>query len=1446
MIDIYSKDGQLKCRVEPGSGSEQQKALQGDNILSLSFTLYEAILLDVNDYADFCGERYWITERYLPKQHSSVEWVYDVHLSGIESLIKRFLVLQNADNENEPVFALTAPAREHAAMIVDAINKGMETTKWKVGNVNATENLTIDYEGTYCNEGLEKVAKAAGTEYWFEGTTLNICKAETGAELELGYGRGLTSLERDVADNVKFYTRLFAIGSTRNIDPARYGHSRLQLPGGQKYVDKETEKYGIIHHYEKEAFKDIYPRRIGTVSAVSSEKKKGDDGKDFTIYFFKDDALAFDPNTYDLPGLVKHVVFQSGELDGRDFEVNYDSDKKTFEIITTWPYKDGTQLPGGLLVPKTGDKYILWNLRMPDEYYPAAERELLKAVEDFNKAHYIDRSVYKAPADHVWIEETGAELTIGRRVKLYSDKYFPETGYRSSRITKITRKVTLPSQAELEISDALSTGIMDKIEDSIGAVKSYVRQSAAALPDIIRTIDDTLPTDHNLFSARRVLQDFLSKHLPGTLKELITFLKGLKIGNSYGIDAFGNAVLQSAQDEGYLPGLGGRGYRIWTDDKGRGHAEVDYMTARTKFAVNVLEAAETRYYAGNWVESGAGGRIYKVVRYADNGHGAGWRAYMNADNGEMRLKNLFGLGDQVMCKTLDIMPGVYENVSNRYYFRLITKTGQELFEGKLYNYVDISDEDMVVLTLDGVTKNCKGYDPVQSGGNVTHGDEPRGGDYIVAIGNQIDEARQSAVIHYTIGDNTPATVEYAGIDNYDLESHIVNYKSPRETVYNSDRFRLISGGNKVSLKDYVEEKAQVSIDSYQLAPSSLVINTKKTPSWKCNVVHRTNDAVTYLSSPQTGKLQIRETLEYESGATVDRYQNVGFTEKIAELESKKVKRITLALQRKPTGTTVWKEIDACEITIVQDGVDGETGQGAYAMQLTPDRLVANTNGSGVVQASEYAKLKTIIEVRQGKDVLPPGDVHKVEVAPSKLYKTSGDMVAEADGLTVKVKSIATIASGNVSYTVPFCYADITITLKDGTKLQARLHVSVNVYASVAQLTVTQNAITQQVNSFQSTVDGLNTNYTALEERTSNLEVSASGISSKVATLEATTNTLTGEVDTVKGSITEIKQSANDIELSVRKVDKRVDTVNNAVDKILDDRIAAGILIDANGVVVTGDKVKIQHSDGTQVAVFVNGKLNANLIDAGKIFAGEIDAKDAIIKNLTVTTGSQIAGFVVEQTGFRSGLLGSLGGCAIGPYTTEFLYRNGTTKIGVTIGDAAQYAASGITNHYNEADYSQVGFDGRTYYPAMYLYSLDAANGSKERFPSIIVKNPEGLALLTDGDVKCRQVMAALVMNFKYMTGSVTLSKTDCRIHCYNSAPATVTLPTGCESGKRIEIRKCGPSDITVAYKSTPQILLGDRWDGDYRITDVIRNGACVIYVYDNSNGRDVWVANWMN
>ena len=796
IITIYDKSGKARAEISAGDSSTQQKGVQSDNVLSLSFTHYEHIPLDVNDYVDFEGERYWLTERYVPAQKSEGEWTYDVKLYGIESMIKRFLVLETTDGNAEPVFTLTATAREHVAMVVKCINNGMgHTTDWKVGRVDGQELIVIDYEGKYCDEALKEIAEkvGGGAEWWVEGQTVNICRCEHGEEIELGYGKGLTSLERETGNSSKFYTRLFAIGSSRNIDAEKYGHSRLMLPGGRQYVEVHTDEYGVYDHYEKDAFSGIYPRRTGEVSSVRSEEVKGDDGKTFTVYYFKDETLSFDPNEYELAGEKKRVSFADGELaglgesDDHYFEVNFDSKTREFEIITIWPYADNTQVPGGKLVPKAGDHYILWNVRMPEEYYRKAEEELMAAVEKYNAEHWQDISVYKAPTDHVWMEENNVVLHVGRRVRLVSKKYFADKGYRQSRVTKITRKVNLPSQMDLEISDALQTGALDKVNDSIGELKNYTKSriDGVELPDVIRSWEKTLPTDNNLFSARRSMQEFLSRKTDDIAQGLIRFMQGLKLSDGEkGIDADGNAVLGEAVlrrivSLGY-DGATQQGFGIVDRGDGKFRLDIHDLQVWGKAVFQELEVRKLSYAGGNVYLSGSGGRIFKAEElYDEAGKVRGWRCWLLADDGTTATQNMWRVGDQARCQTFGLAD---KQKPTRSWWRLVTavseenvaltdESGYELYDGKKFGWIEIAND------------NC------EPGSDV-----PMAGDTIVLDGNQNpnERDRQGVMILETTGPNTPRIVAYKGVVGYTHEGCEVFKLSPEGSRIVSTSFEWVS------------------------------------------------------------------------------------------------------------------------------------------------------------------------------------------------------------------------------------------------------------------------------------------------------------------------------------------------------------------------------------------------------------------------------------------------------------------------------------------------------------------------------------------------------------------------------------------------------------------------------------------------------------------------------
>lgn len=633
-LKIYDKRNRLRTTLVPDSSSTHHEEVGGDDYLSVSLDSQECVTLELNDWTVWEGRKFWCVETYTPKQTGRRKWTYSVKLYGAASLIKQALML---NTEDSPVFSYTATAREHVALVVKNLNRWMGgITDWKVGKVETTGNIVVDYsEGLYGNDALKKIADEAGTEWWIEGMTVNVCRCERGDEVTLGYGNGLLSIERDSADNVKFFTRLFPIGSSRNIDAEKYGSSRLLLPSRATYVERNTE-LGIVEHFEQTAFQEIYPRRTGKVSSVRKETKKGDDGKPFDIYYFTDGEMNFDPNEYEIGDLVKRVTFQTGQLAGLGndedgehyFEVNYNSETREFELITIWPYDDDTQVPGGVLEPKAEDTYILWNVRMPDEYYPIAEEEYATAVEKFMDEHCLDRSVYKCSTDYVALKKRGVVPCIGQRVRLESDRFFA-SGYRESRITVVDQKLERPTEADIEISDVLSQTTQSRMADEIENVRSEVKANTVELPDVIRSWDTTLPTDNNLFSARRSEQEFISKKRNDRAKKKITFEEGIGIGleENGRIDGKGNAdlltlvvreLLRSANYAG--SGMTGNGWQIGIDEDLLSHLIVDKITVRRVMNVFELLINKVRSVGGQICVSAANGKIKTVQEQGDYWH----------------------------------------------------------------------------------------------------------------------------------------------------------------------------------------------------------------------------------------------------------------------------------------------------------------------------------------------------------------------------------------------------------------------------------------------------------------------------------------------------------------------------------------------------------------------------------------------------------------------------------------------------------------------------------------------------------------------------------------------------------------------------------------------------------------------------------------------------------
>ncbi len=761
-IKIYGRDGSLRGTVAPDDNSTQQHGVQADNVLSLTFTHYGFLGFETGDYADFFGSRYWLMDVPAPEQVSDGEWKYSLRLYGIESLIKRFLVLETTDGDTEPVFTLTAPAREHVAMVVGCINAAMGGSDWKVGRVDGTGLITIDYRGMMCDAALAEIARKVGerAEWWAEGQTVNICRCEHGEAVRLGYRAGLKGIAPVKGDTSGFFTRLFPVGSTRNIDPSRYGHSRLMLPGGEKYVDTGTAVYGVYDHFEEDAFSGIYPRRTGCVSYVRSEERKDDSGNPYTVYYFKDEGMGFDPNAYELPGETKRVSFQDGDLEGLGtgddhyFEVDYNSKTGEFEIKNLWNGEQ--QQPGDGLVPHVGDHYILWNIRMPDEYYPMAEAELAEAVEQYIEDSWADVTVYKGTTDHVWLEEAGIDLAVGRRVRLESSRYFPGQGFRDSRITRMTRKVNNPYWIDLEISDAVQHGTLQRINDRITELDSYVRSGASGptLPDIIRTGDNTRPTDNNLFSALRVLRDFISKAKDDRTPYKVSSDKGFEAGN-------------------YLPGVSG-GF-LGMDAEGDSFAEVARLWVRVRAYFEELTVIKAGVLAGKqYITPGGGIKCTGVEETA-----SAWRCWFLSEQDGEKTETKIIAGDQAIAQVFNAKEGTANKVSNHRYWRLVTAVDNDALTddtGNHYGYIELSKTD------------CE-----------AGSDTPKAGDEICQFGSRDDRDRQSAMVFSTVDADAPSVKLYSGIDSFSLAGKaVVSFGRDPQTgqVY----FRLGASGARQYLE----------------------------------------------------------------------------------------------------------------------------------------------------------------------------------------------------------------------------------------------------------------------------------------------------------------------------------------------------------------------------------------------------------------------------------------------------------------------------------------------------------------------------------------------------------------------------------------------------------------------------------------------------------------------
>ncbi|WP_315345190.1 hypothetical protein [Segatella salivae] len=281
----------------------------------------------------------------------------------------------------------------------------------------------------------------------------------------------------------------------------------------------------------------------------------------------------------------------------------------------------------------------------------------------------------------------------------------------------------------------------------------------AALAEVAKTAK----ISENLTKDSPVNKRFISKLLPDTAQELITFLKGLKLGNDYSINELGEAVLKAITSANYNA-LEQTGFGITQTKDGKYQLNISDLNVWRKAVFNELEKRKLSYVGGNFVFSACGSKIKKVE---DKGNV--WRCYFYQDDGSTATTNLWEVDDQARCQLFNIKAGVYQGVANRNYWRRVMAKGDD--------YIDLSKTD------------CE-----------QGSDAPLEGDTLVQFGNRTKTDRQNIIEILTTGDEAPAIVWYSGVNSYSLEGKSTSVISPKKVEFDTNLFRLITrSGARVPL-----------------------------------------------------------------------------------------------------------------------------------------------------------------------------------------------------------------------------------------------------------------------------------------------------------------------------------------------------------------------------------------------------------------------------------------------------------------------------------------------------------------------------------------------------------------------------------------------------------------------------------------------------------------------
>jgi hypothetical protein len=475
---IYDKNERELLTVNVDDESFRHRSIRSDNAVTLYYSLTEHVELPVGSYINFQGERYtlWLPENFT--KEGTREYAYTVVFGGTWEFLKLVKYKNLSMMPKELKFTLWADPAMFLRLLIDNLNEADPAQDWRMGDCLESVRKNLSFSHEYCYDVLQRLADEFKTEFEFESKTLHFRKVEKWKDepLALSYGKGngfLPGTGRTGKGKAPA-TRLYVQGGDRNIDYSKYGSRTLLLPKGQtlayngrlyktdpngthvERADKTPDTY-VEDSYDAS---EIYPSRVGEVTeAIIIDPEKH-------LYQFKDSTIPAELNFEDciVEGETMTVIFQSGGLIGREFEVKYRHQERLFEIIPAT--LDGFELPGESLKPEKADTYAVFNIALPEAYVcnntdqTGASWEMFRQAARYFYDNEDEQFSFTGDLDGLWSKkkwyEIGSRITPGGYV-LFSDEQYQKEGVLI-RITGVKDYINDPHSPQIELSNVAVSG----------------------------------------------------------------------------------------------------------------------------------------------------------------------------------------------------------------------------------------------------------------------------------------------------------------------------------------------------------------------------------------------------------------------------------------------------------------------------------------------------------------------------------------------------------------------------------------------------------------------------------------------------------------------------------------------------------------------------------------------------------------------------------------------------------------------------------------------------------------------------------------------------------------------------------------------------------------------------------------------------------------------------